>query len=529
MATREATPTGQPTRHLDVYTGIYWGTTTFKFKGSKVPTKYPTGIYNGSEYDGRWLGWLKLSLPHMDDLPHDLRVSKKLDILTKEREALDMSAVDSTSTFLGVIWKHAHEEICDRVKQIDEFAQYHVVITVTVPVVWPTGARKKLYQAIQSANILGPNIRLARKFVTETEATGIALMPATSVYPGNLQVGKANPRTMYTFERRLNHLSGSGFQVTDTVIICDCGGGTTVRPDLLSSGVYPALRRAGDFPGKCIFAGGSLVDEALLDLVKGKAKRECPRPTFKALTNKDFHEFVESIWDENLKITHSLGMAGTRFRLPVNFLGSQAKRQPMAHPDSLNMTFTADDINGVFDPIVDQIVNLVKSERSLHVFMAKRSSPSTNIVYFEGDQGWTAVARGAVFHGIQANSQSNQPTVQVNSRASGEGYGLESSTDISILWLVNPGDELSVDGQYRRPVPPQAVWHGRHGRSYVNMYRQEGPNAIPGFASCLSWNAVGELQNLEFNFHWDGTRMHYVLLYRGNQQVPLTIENYYDL
>ncbi|KAL7763021.1 hypothetical protein ACKLNR_006379 [Fusarium oxysporum f. sp. zingiberi] len=528
MATREAIPSGQPTRHLDVYTGIDWGTTTFKFKGSKVPTKYPTGIYNGSEYDGKWLGWLKLSLPHMDDLPDDLRVSKKLDILTKEREALDMSAVDSTSTFLGVIWKHAHGEICDRVKQIDEFAQYHVVITVTVPVVWPTDARKKLYQAIQSANILGPNIRLARKFVTETEATGITLMPATSVYPGNLQVGKANPRTMYTFERRLNHLSGSGFQVRDTVIICDCGGGTT---DLISYQVVYiqpfAVREIS--PGKCIFAGGSLVDEAFLDLVKGKAKRECPRPTFKALTNEDFHEFVESIWDENLKINHSLGMAGTRFRLPANFLGSQARRQPRAHPDSLNMTFTADDINGVFDPIVDQIVNLVKSEMSLHVVMA--GGFGLNLYLQEKMKSWPKghlpqpissvskaikVARGAVFHGIQASRQSNQPIVQVNSRASGEGYGLESSIDISILWLVNPGDELSADGQNRRPVPPQAVWHGRDGRSYVNMHRQEGPNAIPGFASCLSWNAVGELQNLEFNFHWDGTRMHYVLLYRGN-------------
>lgn len=43
-----------------------------------------------------------------------------------------------------------------------------------------------------------------------------------------------------------------------------------------------------------------------------------------------------------------------------------------------------------------------------------------------------------MFHGIQANSQSNQPIVQVNARASGEGYGLESSTDRSILWLVRP-------------------------------------------------------------------------------------------
>ncbi|KAJ0138202.1 putative methyltransferase tdiE [Fusarium oxysporum f. sp. albedinis] len=157
--------------------------------------------------------------------------------------------------------------------------------------------------------------------------------------------------------------------------------------------------------------------------------------------------------------------------------------------------------------------------------MAKRSSPSTNIVCFEGDQG-SFIAPASRAH---CNWPVSIPIVQVNSRASGEGYGLESSTDISILWLVNPGDELSADGQNRRPVPPQAVWHGRDGRSYVNVYRQEGPNAMPRFASCLSWNAVGELQNLEFNFHWDGTRTHYVLLYRGNQQVPLTIENYYDL
>ncbi|EWZ95555.1 hypothetical protein FOCG_10556 [Fusarium oxysporum f. sp. radicis-lycopersici 26381] len=127
--------------------------------------------------------------------------------------------------------------------------------------------------------------------------------------------------------------------------------------------------------------------------------------------------------------------------------------------------------------------------------MAKRSSPSTNIICFEGDQGWTAVARGAVFHGIQASSQPNQPIVQVNSRASGEGYGLESSTDISILWLVNPGDELSADGQNRRPVPPQAVWHGRDGRSYVNVYRQEGPDsqaACPGmpWVSSRTWSSI---------------------------------------
>ncbi|KAH7246245.1 hypothetical protein BKA59DRAFT_192019 [Fusarium tricinctum] len=177
MASREATPTGQPTRRQDVFAGIDFGTTyskvafavpnlnnqahpihcvvhclkAFSFKGFQLSTKYPTGTYNSSGCDGKWLEWFKLSLLHKDDLPHDLQV--------------------------------------------------------TVPVVWPADARRRLYQAIQSANILGSNVRLARKFVTEAEAAGIALMSATSVYSGNLE--------------------GSGFQVEDTFIICDCGGGTT--------------------------------------------------------------------------------------------------------------------------------------------------------------------------------------------------------------------------------------------------------------------------------------------------------------
>jgi hypothetical protein len=94
-------------------------------------------------------------------------------------------------------------------------------------------------------------------------------------------------------------------------------------------------------PGKCIFAGGALIDDAFLELVKRKAKRECPRPTFKALTDRDFNEFVENIWDGNLKSNHCVGMLARSFYLPPKFLGFQARRNPGANPDSLTMTFTA--------------------------------------------------------------------------------------------------------------------------------------------------------------------------------------------
>ncbi|KAF5243128.1 hypothetical protein FANTH_8320 [Fusarium anthophilum] len=481
MATHEANPTAQSPRRLDVHAGIDLGTT--------------------------------------DDLPHDLRVSKKLDMAMKEREALDMSAVNVSSKFLGAVWKDAYKEICNRVKDIDKLAQPQVVITVAVPVGWPAALGKGYIRPIKA------------------EATGIAIMSTPLDHQGNLQ--------------------NSAFQVGDTVIICDCGGGTT---DLVSYQVVSlqpfALQETS--PGKCIFAGeGVLLNETFLDLVRDKAKRQCTKRTFKDLTNKDYHELMESIWDHNLRTINFPCGESASFLLPVTFLGHQVRLQPRAAPpESLYMTFTADEVNRVFDTVIDPIIDLVKSEMSLvsretrhqakHLvmagglssnqylrdkmrIMANETSPLTNIVWLEGDQGQTAVARGAVYHGIQGNSQSNQPIVQIHARASREGYGLESSADRIILWLVKPGEELSVGGQNRRPVPPQAVRHGRDGCFYVNMYRQEGPNAIPGFASCLSWNAVGELQNLEFNFHWDCTRMHYVLLYQGNQQVPLTIENYYDL
>ncbi|KAF5670841.1 hypothetical protein FDENT_11162 [Fusarium denticulatum] len=399
MATHEATPTGQPPRRLDVYAGINLDTTyskiataipneangqveprhcdihcikAFRFYGPLFPTKYPSRIDNGTRYNDQWLELFELSLPHWDDLPHDLRVSKKLDIAMKECEALDMSAVNVSSKFLSAVWQNAYKEICNRIEKIDKLAQPQVVITVTAPVGWPADARKRLYQAFQSSDILGPNVSLARKFVTEAEATGISIMSTPLDHQGNLQ--------------------NSVFQVGDTVIICDCGGGTT----------------------HLVMAGGLSLNQYLRDKMK---------------------------------------------------------------------------------------------------IMANETSPLTNIVWCEGDQGQTAVAPGPVYHGIQENSQSNQPIVQIYARASREGYGLESSADRSILWLVKPGDELSAGGQNRRPFPSTS----------------RGPDAIPGFASCLSWNAVGELQKLEFNFHWDGTRMHYVLLYQGNQQVPLTIENYYDL
>lgn len=93
-------------------------------------------------------------------------------------------------------------------------------------------------------------------------------------------------------------------------------------------------------PGKCIFAGGALLDDAFLDLVKRKVERVCPRRTFEALAEKDFDMFVENIWPTDLKVFHSTSFESMSYHLPAKFLGSRARRNPAANLDSVSITFT---------------------------------------------------------------------------------------------------------------------------------------------------------------------------------------------
>ncbi|KAF5671372.1 hypothetical protein FCIRC_8715 [Fusarium circinatum] len=363
--------------------------------GVKIPTRYPKGVYTGPGYDEGWLEWFKLSIPHKDDLPKDVRVSDKLDKLIKEREQLDISAVDASSKYLGELWEQFH-------KKLDKNA--NVEITVTVPAIWPLDARERLLRAIRSrsANILSTNVRLAQNPVVESEAAAIALLSASA---------------------NTGHLEGLNFKEKDTVIICDCGGGTT-------------------------------------DLAHNE-----------------------------MKIEHSVDMEGGIFDLPRKFSGKQAGQS--------TMEFTA---------------SLVRFSRFRLTSFFR----------------WISVARGAVLHAIQTKSQPAPSIVQIETRASGESYGVGIGNGGPIHWLVRWGDRLSAEGLSPRPVPPEAVRHSPDGRCFLDWYRVKAPGAKAEIVRPLYYrNALGEPGDLRFYFHWDGTKMHYVL-FQGNRELPLTLGEEYD-
>ncbi|KAF5604497.1 uncharacterized protein FSUBG_6800 [Fusarium subglutinans] len=248
-----------------------------------------------------------------------------------------------------------------------------------------------------------------------------------------------------------------------------------------------------------------------------------------------------------MKMKHSVDMEGKIFDLPRKFSGKQAGQS--------TMEFTAADIHGVFDPVVNKITNLIVSEMAVvkertgeeatHVVIAggfgrndylcqkieykvKSVSPSTHINHYKDYTGWISVARGAVLHAIQTKSQPAPSIVQIETRASGESYGVGIGNGGPIHWLARWGDRLSAEGLSPRPVPPEAVRHSPDGRCFLDWYRVKAPGAKAEIVRPLYYrNALGEPGDLRFDFHWDGTKMHYVLC-QGNRELPLTLGEEYD-
>ncbi|KAG5800267.1 hypothetical protein H9Q69_000704 [Fusarium xylarioides] len=470
MASSSMTPEEQRTDRPTVLAGIDFGTTSLR--------DTQKGIYNGPGYDEGWFEWFKLSIPHKDDLPKDVRVSDKLDKLTKEREAIDISAVDASSKYLGELWKQFHENLDKDI---------NVGITVTVPAIWPEDARERLLRALRSrsANILGTNVRLAQNLVTESEAAAIALLSAS-----------ANPGI----------LEGLNFNAKDTVIICDCGGGTT---DLISFQVRSmeplAVREIS--PSKCIYAGAALLDDGFMKLLGAKTRAERSKNVVKDLTDKNYDKFADDIWHNNMKkkALCQYGRPDLRPSSQVHWETGRSKH------------------DGVYRHVV--IAGGVGRNSYLRQKIADKVrsvSTVTRTNQYVDDTGWISVARGAVLHAIQTKSQS-APSIEA--RASGESYGVGIGNGGFIHWLVRWGDELSAEGLNPRPVPPEAVRHSPDGRCFLDWYRVKEPGAKAEIVRPLYYrNAVGG--DLRFDFNWDGTKMHYVLC-QGNQQLKWALGEEY--
>ncbi|KAF9768511.1 hypothetical protein IL306_014188 [Fusarium sp. DS 682] len=498
---------------------------------AKVPTKVLASACSttiGSS--DKLLEWFKLGLLHPDQIPRELLSSRRFKQSTEDRQNEGIRAVQAVATYIRILLQDFLWNLQTRAPNAS------IQLTVTVPVVWPASARQGMDKAISASGILGGNVTLAPKFVAEPEAAALALL-SNAINPEDAQA----------------------------VIVCDCGGGTVDSVAYIISSVNP-FRVKEVMPGESIFAGGCLLDDGFMELLKSKTQDSTSSQAFRALTERNFKDFADDHWEVPIKKDFSVDFNTKQIPLPLAWAGSQARRRRVGQ--GVDLTFTKEDIVSVFDPIVKKIEKLVKSQLSQvsdsvgynvsYLIVAggfgknpylqsrvketvDRVSPTTKTYCYTNDDGWHAVSRGAVIHALQAHRQGI--SVEVESRIARADWGVCTGSGEPIEWLVRKNEPLWATQENRWPLSAEvlSVSFGKGGRAFeIGICRNIAPDEgkSPEHVCKLRWKtddvgikpdmSVDLRASLEIELTWDSAKMEFSLLYDGVKQSSVDFEHRWD-
>ncbi|KAG5784416.1 hypothetical protein H9Q73_001939 [Fusarium xylarioides] len=420
----------------------------------RILTKTPTRI----EFSKTPIEWFKLNLLHRDDLPSDVRNSRKFEELTEAREAINVTAVNATARYLGKIWK----VFCEKLQY--NIPDTEIQVSVTVPVLWPLYARQAMEEALYRAGILNENVVLAPKFLIEPEAAALAFFSNAHYFETN--ISKLKPG--------------------DTVMICDCGGGTVK--------IYLPIKWAAS------------------------RQRRMPIGQGDDVTFTQFSADLASIFDPVVgKITHLI------------------EKEMLAISAKLSEDVSYLVVAGGFGQ------NTYLRQKVAET--VARVSPTTNILDYPNGDGWNAVSMGAVTKALQA--QAIQQQVLVTSRIVRADWGVRAGHGNSIIRLVKENESLDATRPNRRNVPAEALsaeYHtGRAGFSIRVCRADQRKNESQVYRNVcrINWKTVdvglkpdmnADLKApLEIDFIWDGAEMEFSLFYDGVQQSSVEIEHYWNV
>ncbi|KAK6828704.1 hypothetical protein RU639_003752 [Aspergillus parasiticus] len=243
------------------------------------------------------------------------------------------TAIDVVSDYLAEIYRYILGVIS---KQITEEALHMTPLEFwfTVPAIWSDQAQDATKVAAQragfGASLQRPNDRIF--LISEPEAAAITALKKYST----------------------NSIGGS-VKVGDGMLVCDCGGGTVDITTYLVNQVSPTLKfeeLCTGIGGKC---GSTAVDRNFYKLMSDRfgdafdnlpMRRKGPGSEFMKkfeIIKRDFGSSDES----------------TDFELPLNM--TVPDPDPAYFDDEERLVIlSSDDMRAIFDPVIDQIVSLVK-------------------------------------------------------------------------------------------------------------------------------------------------------------------------
>ncbi|KAL4730385.1 hypothetical protein ACLX1H_002419 [Fusarium chlamydosporum] len=380
----------------------------------KVPTQL---LYDGQDMS-HWgysipaeetpLKWFKLLLLRDHDITPEMSSSSQISDTRDLIEESCKDAVTAVSCFLREIWNHAVGSILKALgPELLNKSRFHVVITL--PAIWPPYAQQRMKKAASMSGILEsrPSGATTLGFISEPEAAALA--------------------TLKDLSKR------STIMPSDTMVICDAGGGTV---DLISyeiDSVNPFVVK------ECVKGDGGLcgavfLDENFLKLIKSKLHPGAWKYVSKAHEKK----FLNDEWEHTIKEQFGRNMGRTW----LVYLPDSCSVEDQKGKRRKTLELTSADLLTVFDPVIEQIEALVRRQteaiqakyrrpakyislvggfgRSPYLFDRLRDTTGCQVLQESGNKPWTAICRGAVVHGTAIF---NPSSIKVDTRIARSSYG----------------------------------------------------------------------------------------------------------
>ncbi|KAI0181337.1 actin-like ATPase domain-containing protein [Hypoxylon sp. FL1284] len=437
----------------------------------KVPTEisyvFPPNAGSGTDPNVKWgfqfrpeesrLRCIKLFLDRSQKLPFYVSPQETAMQLKKYSKTV----VDAVSDYLTEVYKHTTDQLTRRYGE-SFMASTNVDFVLTCPAVWSDAAKNTTLQAAERA---GMGLKSEIQMVSEPEAAAVYTLKA--IQPNHLSVG-------------------------DNFIVCDAGGGTV---DLIAYKIMSLkpLRVEESAVGTGGLCGSAFLNYRFEEHVKSRLghsrfeEMKLKKAKTWQMGLRYFEEFVKRNFNED-----------EYQEVNVPFPGLPDDEE--ARIDSGFLVMTAEEVKGIFEPVVKEVCDLVQgqvdglrgkggivsgiilvggfgqseylyrrlkahftsaapppyTERPTHETTIAESDGNGNIEVMQPLYAWTAVVRGAVLRGLEGN--------MVISRKARMHYGTSYAT-------VYDEEKHSVSERYWSPlwerwmVSDRMQWHIAKGEA----------------------------------------------------------------
>ncbi|AEO62058.1 hypothetical protein MYCTH_56717 [Thermothelomyces thermophilus ATCC 42464] len=338
---------------------------------------------------------------------------------------------------------------------------------ITVPAIWSDLAKEKTRQACQKAAGLSAT-KAPIHLISEPEAAAIYA---------------------------LHGLDPHGLEVGDSFVICDAGGGTVDLISYTITSLRPILEVQEATPGTGALCGSTFLNMRFAKFLKAKLGK---------LDGFDDEVLADAM--ERFEKT----VYGDTYTIPVGGLANNKELGINRGRYALKLS-QASDLRVIFEPVVQEVVKLVKDQISASKVPIKavllvggfgasnylkerlRGAVDPSVQILQPPNAWLAVVQGAVMKGLAQSAPERLTAVRVQNRRARKHYGTEWRVRYdeklhahlrhkkhwcgldgcwkvyAMEWFIRRGDVVSEN----EPFYTRFVWTGPVAQGHVKKIRMD--------------------------------------------------------